>query len=381
MEYLAYFNALNRISSLTPRKFFYLLKLFGNNPKTVWNASYRELKKSNLDEKIIDNVITERKSIDPEREIQKLLKYGIAIAIHPDVYAEPQSASAKNLSTASRIAYPYLLAHIPSPPPLLYCKGTLEDTTEIVRIAVVGSRKVSPYGRHVTETIAYNLALQGIIIVSGFAMGVDTIAHKAALKAKKPTIAVMGAGLDSVYPPINTRLVDEVIALGGALVSEFPIGVPPLKQHFPRRNRIISGLCKAVLVAEAAIKSGSLITAFHAIEQNRDVYAIPGNITQKNSEGTNSLIKRGAKLITDAEDILQEFNLVQKPTSNSTKHASLSSQNERLIYELLSQEPHLIDTIITELTISAADVNTALTMMEIKGAVKNIGGGWYSALL
>lgn len=369
MEYLAYFNALNRISSLTPRKFFYLLKLFGNNPQTVWNASYAELKKSNLDEKILNDIVIERKSIDPEREIQKLLKYGITIAIHPDVYKESQA-----------IPYPYLLAHIPSPPPLLYCKGTLQDTTEIVRIAVVGSRKASHYGRHITETITYNLAIQGIIIVSGFAMGIDTIAHKAALKAKKPTIAVMGAGLDSVYPPINTRLVDEVIALGGALVSEFPIGVPPLKQHFPRRNRIISGLCKAVLVAEAAIKSGSLITAFHAIEQNRDVFAIPGNITQKNSEGTNSLIKRGAKLITDAEDILQEFNLVEERASNSTKHASLSSQNERLIYQLLSQEPRLIDTIITELDILPADANTALTMMEIKGTVKNIGGGWYSAL-
>jgi DNA processing protein len=380
MEQLAYFNALNRIASLTPRKFFYLLKIFDNNPQVVWNASYAELKKTNLDEKVLNDIITERKAINPEREIQKLMQSGISIAIHPDMCKEPPFASSKNESTVFRIPYPYLLAHIQSPPPLLYCKGTLEDSAEILRLAVVGSRKASQYGRYVTDTITYKLALQGIIIVSGFAMGVDTIAHKAAIRAKKPTIAVMGAGLDSIYPPVNTKLAEEVIALGGALVSEFPIGVSPLKQHFPRRNRIISGLCKAVLIAEAAIKSGSLITALHAIEQNRDVFAIPGNITQKNSEGTNSLIKRGAKLITEAEDILQEFNLTQEHISNSTKLSSLSSQNERLIYQLLSEEPHFIDTIITKLNLLPADVNTALTMMEIKGAVKNIGGGWYSAL-
>lgn len=379
MENLAYLNALNYIASLTPQAFFYLLKTFDNNPRILWNASYSELKKTRLDEKSLQKFIAERKSISPEQEIGKIEKQNISICIHPsiDIAFEKITAAARS---SLHIPYPDLLSHIPTPPPVLYCKGKIHDDVEVLRIAVVGSRKITRYGLHITETIAYNLAIEGIIIVSGFALGVDTVAHKAALKAQKPTLAVMGHGLDTVYPPLNTRLAGEVVSLGGALVSEFPLGVPPLKQHFPRRNRIISGLCKGVLITEAAIKSGSLITALHAIEQNRDVFAIPGNITQKNSEGTNSLIKRGAKLTTSADDILQEFNLAKTQTPHSLKHAHLSSQNEQNIYELISQEPLLIDTIIRELNLSAPEVNTVLTMMEIKGIVKNIGGGWYTAL-
>jgi DNA processing protein len=361
-----YLNALNQISNLGPKRIFHLLKLFNNQAQQVWNATWAELKGAKLSNKALTTFCYERKSIEPNLEWEKLVKLGIDIILHPKIDAATQQTS----------QYPALLAEIPAPPPLLYIKGKI-DPIFTYRIAVVGSRKVTIYGRRTTEKIAYNLALNKIVIVSGLALGVDTIAHQACLKAGAPTIAVLANGLDKIYPITNANLAQQIISQKGSLVSEFPLGTLPLKQHFPRRNRIISGLCQAVLITEAALKSGSLLTANHALEQNRDVFAIPGSIYNQNSEGTNSLIKQGAKLATSAQDILLELNLQNSSKYVKTRKILPSSPIQQKIYDNLSKEPLLLNDLIKKINLPTGKVNSALTLMEIKGIIKNLGGGQY----
>lgn len=354
----SYLNALNLISSLGPKRIRHLLAFFKNNTEKIWRASLSELKNTKLPSNVLNAFLYERKSINPELEWEKLEKLNIKILSQDD----------NN--------YPKLLLQIPVPPPILYIKGTLDPNFPFC-IAVVGSRKISLYGRQVTEEIVYDLALNKIVIVSGLALGVDALAHTACLKAQTPTIAILANGLDKIYPSLNYSLSQQILEQRGALLSEFPINTPPLKQNFPRRNRIISGLAQAVLITEATLKSGSLITASHALEQNRDVFAVPGSIYNKNSEGTNNLIKQGAKLITNAMDILSELNLQKAKHYVQTRKALPSSPIQQKIYDTLSKEPTFIDLLIKRVELSAQEVNSALTLMEIKGMVKNVGGGQY----
>ena len=285
-----YFNAFNLINGLGPINFKKLLTYF-HSLENAWSADLNEFNQAGLSQSLIEQIKKQRLKINPDWEMERINKEKISLITIED----------KN--------YPKLLKEIYAPPPLLYIKGTIEPKDDF-SIGIVGTRKLSSYGREITPLITFDLAQAGLTIVSGLAKGIDTLAHQATIKAKKRTIAVLGSGLDkkSIYPAINKRLAEE-ISQNGAVISEYPINTEPLIQHFPQRNRIISGLSLGILVIEAPEKSGALITAKDALEQNRDVFAIPGHILSNNSLGTNNLIKLGAKLVSHANDILEELNL------------------------------------------------------------------------
>jgi len=285
-----YFNAFNLIEGIGPITFKKILNHF-NHLSNAWSSNINEFNQIGLNKSVIEQIRIKRPKINPDWEMEKLLKENIdLITIHD-----------KN--------YPKLLKEIYAPPALLYIKGNLEPNDKI-SIGIVGTRNPSSYGNQITPLITKDLSNFGLTIISGLAKGIDTLAHQATLNANGRTIAVLGTGIDkkSIYPAINIQLAEE-ITHKGALISEFPIGTQPAAQNFPQRNRIISGLSLGVLVIEASEKSGSLITARNALEQNRDVFAIPGNVFSINSLGPNKLIKMGAKLVSQANDIIEELNL------------------------------------------------------------------------
>lgn len=283
--------------------------------------------------------------------------------------------------------YPAKLLEIYDRPALLYVKGKLEK--DEVNIAVVGSRLASTYGKYTTERISRELALQGATIVSGLARGIDSAAHRGALTAKARTVAVLGTGLDIIYPPENKRLFAEICEKG-AVVSEFPLGTPPRACNFPARNRIISGMSYGVVVIEAGEKSGSLITARLALEQGREIFAVPGSIDSAGSRGTNKLIKQGAKLIENSGDILEEIlpqleklNLPEKisfPRENGEpviKKEDLNSIDRQIISLLSNNCPH-IDELIKTTGLAPADVLSSLTKLELSGVIRQHPGKFFS---
>jgi DNA processing protein len=276
--------------------------------------------------------------------------------------------------------YPKSLFEIPDPPPFLYVRGELRSREPA--IAVVGSRRCSSYGALTTGRLAEGLAQHGVAVISGMARGVDTAAHKGALAADGRTVGVLGCGIDKVYPPENRKLFEEV-AEKGALVSEFPMGSLPLAENFPRRNRIISGLSRGVLVVEAAENSGSLITAQYALEHGRDVFAVPGNITFASCKGSNRLIKQGAKLVDCVEDILEELPGYETsaggPPAGSGPRTFALTPKEAAIYELLARLPLHIDDIISQTELTAGEVSSMLLHLELKGAVTPLPGMHYAA--
>lgn len=352
----AYYNAFNLIPQMGPIRFSRLENHFPSL-KEAWDAGVLDLKQSGIEEKIAEKIFEKKKSIDVEKEWEKIDKENIRILVKED-----------NL-------YPAHLKEISSAPAVLYVKGDIFP--EDFFIAVVGSRKVSEYGRRVTEDFSKELASFGATIVSGMAFGVDFIAQRECVKLKKRTVAVLGNGLDekSIYPASNRALAKEIIDCG-CLMSEYPLGTPPLRQNFPARNRIISGLSKGVLIVEASESSGSLITAKFALEHNREIFAIPGNIYSKNSEGTNNLIKMGAKLVTSTKEILEEFNI----SFSKTKSEEITPDNpeEALVIKNLKKDEAIhIDILSKNTQIKTAPLSSILTLMEIKGSVKNIGGMRY----
>jgi DNA processing protein len=276
------------------------------------------------------------------------------------------------LVTLQSPEYPKLLRHLPDPPPYLYVKGT--ELCSDTAIAIVGSRQATGYGIATTQKMARELARQGITVVSGMARGVDAAAHRGALMEQGSTIGILGCGVDIVYPRENRTLFAEM-ATHGALVSEFPMGTLPLAENFPRRNRIISGISQGILVVEAAEGSGSLITAQCALEQGRDVYAIPGNIQSSNSRGTNRLIKQGAKLVETAEDILED--LPQQSglcaTAPPLPRTAFSPQ-EATIFSLLSANTLHIDEIAARSALTVAEVSAILLRLELIGIVSQLPG-------
>lgn len=269
--------------------------------------------------------------------------------------------------------YPELLREIVDAPIVLYLKGNPWPQDRYA-IAIVGSRKPTDYGIVVTEKISDELVSMGFTIVSGLARGIDSLAHRVALRSGGRTIAVLGSGLDKPYPPEN-RILMEKIAQNGYVLSEFPLGTPPDKENFPRRNRLISGLSLGVLVIEATSDSGSIITAKYSIEQNREVFAVPGNITSSNSDGTNQLIKNGAILTTNAKDIVTELAPVLKGFIKIKDKAKIEiTSEEREVCTFLSGEPKQIDIISRESGLPASKVLGILLALELKGAVKQITG-------
>jgi len=285
-----YFNAFNLINGLGPINFKKLLTYF-HSLENAWSANLNEFNQAGLSQSLVEQIKRQRLKINPDWEMERIEKEKISLITIQD----------KN--------YPKLLKEIYAPPQLLYIKGTIEPKDDF-SIGIVGTRKLSSYGHEITPLITSDLAQAGLTIISGLAKGIDTLAHQATIKTKGRTIAVLGSGVDkkSIYPAINRQLAEE-ISQNGAVISEYPINTEPLVQHFPQRNRIISGLSLGILVIEAPEKSGALITAKDALEQNRDVFAIPGHIFSNNSLGTNNLIKLGAKLVSNANDIIEELNL------------------------------------------------------------------------
>lgn len=352
---LIFWNAIANIQKIGPARFKKLANYF-ETMEQAFGAHFDELLKAGLEENIAQEFIVSRNEVNPESKWEELVREKIQLVTIVD----------EN--------YPKLLKEIYSPPAVLYYKGTLIPREEFT-VAVVGTRKITNYGRQVTPEIVTGLVNNGITISSGLALGIDALAHEATLKNNGRTIAVLGSGLDqqNIYPFHNRFLAEKIIEQGGLVLSEYPPGTLPLKQHFPHRNRIIAGLSLGVLVIEAAKESGALITAKYALDQNRDIFAIPGNIYNENSQGPNNLIKMGAKLVMSATDILEALNLANATAFNETKQIIPDSKEEELLLKYLSSEPIHIDELVRQSKLLTSQVTATLTMMEMKGKVRNLG--------
>lgn len=286
---------------------------------------------------------------------------------------------AKAFTTVKRgeAAYPRLLGEIPDAPEKLYLKGAFEPAE--ICFAIVGTRKPTSYGQKAAQYFSQALVQAGFTVVSGLALGIDTCAHRAALEAGGRTIAVLGCGINSIYPEENRRL-GEAIAKQGAVISEFEPDEPAYPGNFPRRNRIISGLSVGVLVVEAAAKSGALITASFAAEQNREVFALPGPIHSPMSRGPHQLIQEGAKLVTSPEDILEELASLKLPLKKSSSSGSLDKMSETLVILLNREGPLAADALSLKTQIPINQIQTCLTMMELRRKIRRLLNGQYQAL-
>ncbi|OQB44057.1 MAG: hypothetical protein BWY03_00429 [Parcubacteria group bacterium ADurb.Bin159] len=266
--------------------------------------------------------------------------------------------------------YPELLSQIYDPPQELYVWGELKKR-EKLPLAIVGTRKVSSYGAKLAKEFSFYLAQTGFTIISGLALGVDGLAHKGALEAKGKTIAVLGSGLNYIYPASHKKLAEEIVKKGGAVISEYPPDTGPRKEFFPMRNRIVAGLSLGTLVIEAPKISGALITARLALEENREVMAVPSDIWRKSAEGSNDLLKKGAKVITSPQDVLEIFNLELK-INPEEKEQKLETKEEKLIFEAIKNEPMDIDKIAEKTGLPIPTINATLTQLEAKNIVKKI---------
>jgi len=355
---LVYWVALNNVEGLGPSHFRQLLRYF-DSVESAWNADVSDLKNLNFSEKLIENFRQTRRNLGLETRMARLSKLGV------------------KLLTISSPDYPPLLRQTHDPPPLLYVLGEIRKEDELA-LAVVGSRKMTSYGREVTESLVQDLSTHGLTIVSGLALGVDACAHQAALSAGGRTIAVLGSGIDKIMPTTNIPLAQRIVKEGrGAVISEFPLGTEPQAFTFPRRNRIISGLSLGVLVIEAAEKSGALITAGLGAEQGRDVFATPGSIFNPLSVGTHNLIKQGAKLVNSAADILEELDLAARSLKLEAREVVPETPEEEKILKVLGNDELHIDQIIKKSKLPTPVVTSTLTMMEMKGKVKNLGNQVY----
>lgn len=355
MDDLKYWLALSQFYKFGPAKFKKLKKYFPDI-KSAYEASLKDYLRAGIEEKVAEEFMIFKHQIEPDKLLENLNKEKLKALTIEDP------------------AYPKLLKQIYDQPFILYYRGRLEALDGFL-LAVVGARKYSAYGRQVAEKLVKELALNNLTIVSGLALGIDALAHAAAIEAGGNTVAVLGSGLDrqNIYPSQNRYLADKIEASGGLVLSEYPIGTLPLKHHFPQRNRIISGLSSATLVIEAGEKSGALITAFHALEQNREVFAVPGSIYSGASEGTNRLIAMGAKLVSGAKDIIETLNLTEAAVYIANKKIIPETAEEELILTQLSYEPLHIDELKQLTKLDASVINSTLTVMEMKGLVKNLG--------
>jgi len=356
-EQLKYWLGFNTVSGIGPARFRALIEYFGS-PEAAWHSSESQLKQLGLDQRSIRNLLQARSTIDLDAALENVEQAGIS------------------LLTWDSAAYPLYLLEIPNPPPLLFVKGELE-TRDQWAIAVVGTRRVTGYGRQITRDLVTTLARSKVTIISGLARGIDAIAHQAALDAGGRTVAVLGSGLDHIYPPENAKIAGRIQAGQGAIVTEYALGVKPEARNFPPRNRIISGLSLGVVVIEAGERSGALITADFAIEQNRELFAIPGNINSPASKGTNRLIQEGAKLVRNVDDILEELNLTMLPAKEAVQMVMPESAEEALLLSHLSHQPVHIDELTLQADIPANLVSSTLTLMELKGMVLQVGGMHY----
>jgi len=365
--------ALNMTPGIGPRAAAKLLERFGS-AEAVFQAQRVELEKLRLLPEAVDSIIARDLHEKAEVELLKVRKLGGDILVLDDG------------------VYPSLLREIYDPPIALYVKGAWSQCLDQPCIAIVGSRKCSTYGQNAALMLARDLAQRGVTVVSGFARGIDAAAHRGAIEGGGRTVGVLGTGIDEVYPRDHKKLADEILERGGALVSQFPLATPPVSENFPYRNRIISGLSLGVVVVEAAENSGSLITARLAIEQNREVWAVPGNITSRNSFGTNYLIKgAGAKLVQQWQDIAAELppqiaaKLLPPPFGDKKREKSLADQlslvpqnlsgSERTVLKLLTADnPAHIDALLDRTKLSISDLTAALLELEMRELVRALPG-------
>jgi len=359
MDDKRYWIGLTLVKGIGAVRFQQLLNHFGN-AETAWSASPVELAGAGLSLKLIERLIAVREKVDLSRLYDQIQAKNIQVLTWEDD------------------AYPQRLKEIDQPPPVLYLHGELipEDSWAV---AIVGTRRVTPYGRQVTEEIASHLAANGITVISGLARGVDSIAHQAALKAGGRTLAVLGSGVDRIYPPENRALAEQMLE-HGAVVSDYAPGTPPDSINFPPRNRIISGLSMAVIVVEAGTTSGALITAEFAAEQGRDIFAVPGNIFAPQSKGTNKLIQQGAHPLLSASDILQALNLLHISQQKTARKILPSDDVEAKLLEAMGEEPLHIDEIRNQTNLPVEKVSATLVMMELKGMVRQVGNMQYVAI-
>lgn len=328
--------------------------------ESAWNATSADLAASGLSAKLIERIVQARSRVDLEKVWAKIESQGIKILTWEDE------------------AYPQRLKEIEQPPPVLYVRGEyLPD--DLFAVAIVGTRRVTPYGRQITEELSSYLAANGITVVSGLARGVDAIAHQSALKAGGRTIGVLGSGVDKIYPPEHRQLAEQMMSQG-ALVSDYAPGTPPDASNFPPRNRIVSGLSLAVVVVEAGETSGALITAEFAAEQGREVFAVPGSILAPQSKGTNKLIQKGALPLLSINDLMQALNLTRMGEHKAARKIIPADETEARLMNVLSAEPLHVDEIRNQTALPIEKVSAALALMELKGMVRQVGGMNYVAV-
>ncbi len=346
-----YIAALHSLPGITHAK----LKKLVESSKTAQHAweklSSKMLTEIGMEHDNIDACLERRSNLSLEKLIDYLTSYQISVVMQND------------------IGYPSILLTIPQPPYLLYIRGTYLDSDMRLPIAFVGTRKATSYGRDSTQRLIQELAAHQPTIISGLAYGIDSIAHEAALANSLRTIGVLGGGVDVIYPKDHTHLGTKIIE-NGCLISEFPLGTQPMPFHFPLRNRIISGLSKGVVIIEAQVKSGSLITAEVAIDQNKEVFAVPGDTTRDTSAGTNMLIQKGqAKLTTCGKDILEEFGFSEDQMATRTAPVFQSALEER-VYQALGPAPKHVDELTQEIPEMVFEISSCLSMLELRGVVR-----------
>ena len=328
--------------------------------ESAWKAPPAELAEAGLGLKLIERVVQARQGVDLDQVWEKIDKQEIKILTWQDE------------------TYPQRLKEIDQPPPVLYVRGEylLDD---LFAVAIVGTRRVTPYGRQITEELSSYLAANSMTVISGLARGVDAVAHQSTLKAGGRTIAVLGSGVDKIYPPEHRALAEQMIERG-AIISDYAPGTPPDASNFPPRNRIISGLSLAVVVVEAGETSGALITAEFAAEQGREVFAIPGSILAPQSKGTNKLIQNGALPLLSVSDLMQALDITRVGEHKAARKIMPSDAIEARLYSVLSSEPLHVDEIRNQSELPIEKVSAALALMELKGMVRQVGGMNYVAV-
>lgn len=360
MSDLKYWLGFNLIKGIGPAKVQALLDYYGSLAN-AWQANEFELVKIGFDKRALNTFLKTRQEVDLDAAL-----------------AQVQQANV-SLMTWEMESYPSYLREIPNPPPLLYYQGDILEQDQWA-VAVVGTRRLTAYGRQVTRDLVAGMVQNNITVVSGLARGIDAIAHKTAVELGGRTLAVLGSGLDCIYPAENRTLAQEIMQGQGAIISEYGLGAQPEAKNFPPRNRIISGLSLGVIIIEAGERSGALITTNFALEQNREVFAVPGNINSPASRGPNKLIQEGAKLVTSVDDILEELNLHMVAEKTAVQLVLPETAEEIALYSHLSGQPVHIDDLSRTTGLPSALVSSTLTLMELKGMVQQVGGMNYVLL-
>jgi DNA processing protein len=354
-----YWVGFNLVKGIGPVRLEKLLAWFGDIQK-AWEANEHHLRAAGLSDKLCQQLVQIRKETSLDEVMDKVLESGCQVL------------------TWDHSDYPESLRLISQSPAVIYIKGSLEEEDDW-GIGIVGTRRFTSYGRQAAENLARELARNSITVISGLARGIDGIAHQNVLEAGGRTIAVLGSGLDQIYPPEHQTLAERIVRQG-ALISDYPLGTPPDGSNFPPRNRIISGLAKAVVVIEAGEKSGALITANFAAEQGKEVFAVPGRITSPASQGTNLLIKQGAHPLLEPRDILDYLDMTYIPEQRVIRAILPADSKEALLYQILGDEPLHVDDIKAQVKMPIEEVMSTLALMELKGLVRKTFGLKYVAL-